>query len=236
MLVELILKKLNISDSDVLKKKHGKSPEFTYSEVFNRIINAKSVGKCSSLFPELGEQTFNRMMKKAFPGVKLTGGGQTWKFFLLKLVEHKSCGGCNKILPFSEFHKDISASTVGLSSHCKSCVSTQQQGQYSKYIEAHKRSYTKNEVALRERRAHNRALRRHRTVPWTERKEILEFYKNRPDGYHVDHIIPLNGGLVSGLHVLANLQYLTAEENLKKGNKYELQSRTGNQSCCQAGA
>ena len=51
-------------------------------------------------------------------------------------------------------------------------------------------------------------------------KEIRQFYENCPSGYHVDHIIPIKNPTVCGLHVPWNLQYLTAEENIKKGNSY----------------
>ena len=46
------------------------------------------------------------------------------------------------------------------------------------------------------------------------------FTKYCGQDYHVDHRIPLQGELVSGLHVPSNLQVITAEENQKKGNRY----------------
>jgi len=90
-----------------------------------------------------------------------------------------------------------------------------QSSRYRRWQQAHPEK-------VRLKSATERAIRLQRIPPWANLKVIEIFYLNCPRGHHVDHIVPLRGILVSGLHVENNLQYLTEIDNLSKGNKFEV--------------
>jgi hypothetical protein len=69
--------------------------------------------------------------------------------------------------------------------------------------------------------ANRRAFKTDATPEWADLKAIKEFYAACPEGYHVDHIIPLKNGVFPAFHSLENLQYLPAQENISKHNKVD---------------
>jgi len=97
------------------------------------------------------------------------------------------------------------------------------------HYEANKPSVTERQKAYYEENRHA-AIRRARErrqdmtvrIPaWANMSAIKEIYKSaRKSGLTVDHIIPLRGKLVSGLHVHNNLQLLPAGENSSKCNRF----------------
>ena len=86
----------------------------------------------------------------------------------------------------------------------------------------------KHLAAVRAESANRRARQLQATPAWADRAAIRAVYvmaldKERRTGIrqHVDHVIPLRGRIVSGLHVAENLQVLPARANVAKGNRFK---------------
>lgn len=88
------------------------------------------------------------------------------------------------------------------------------------------KEYYQNHVTEHSYRVrYNKLLRKRATPRWANYQKIAEFYEKAAQltnetgiQYEVDHIIPIKGKNVCGLHVENNLQILTRYENRKKLN------------------
>lgn len=99
-----------------------------------------------------------------------------------------------------------------------------------KKVEYNKQHYRDNKAYYYAHNAKRRAAKLEATPNWLTKEDwwyINEMYylaKKRSERsgfkWHVDHIIPLQGKTVCGLHIPWNLQLLPAEENLSKYNSF----------------
>lgn len=100
--------------------------------------------------------------------------------------------------------------------------------------EISKKTRAKHKARILATRAKQRAAKRSRTPIWVDKEHLwlikqayeLAILKTKQFGFswHVDHVIPLCGKLVSGLHVIENLQVIPGAENLLKNNKFEIEN------------
>lgn len=168
-------------------------------------------------------------------------------WFLYKFG-YKRCISCLDILRLSDFNTDKYTWST-LHSMCKDCHCEQSMDYAITFpekirnsqklyrdnnltkLKEYNKNYRLNHLAEDAARSMKRYTRKLKAAPhWLTKKqleEIKSFYvqaskKCQETGieYQVDHIVPLQGANVCGLHVPWNLQVITAEENLRKSNKW----------------
>ncbi len=95
-----------------------------------------------------------------------------------------------------------------------------------RYKERDKIYYLENKYKFLANNSRRRDVIKHATPGWANIDDIQNVYlEAQYFGYHVDHIIPLRGKNVSGLHVWDNLQILPPKDNLQKGNYHSVHEK-----------
>jgi hypothetical protein len=164
------------------------------------LVNMIMLGhRQSKIHPKL----FIELSRKYFPD-KIHG--EQIFTYLQRITETKWCYKCNQVLDVENFalNRSHPKRNRGRQSCCREC-----RGGI-------------NKIHDRVAAAKKHAAKLERTPPWVDHAEIRKIYETCPEGYHVDHIVPMQGKLVSGLHVPWNLQHLPASENMSKSNKFEV--------------
>lgn len=162
-------------------------------------------------------------------------------------INMKVCTTCN-IEKDLKFFSKSKKGLLGHKSECKECQSTYRKKHYKENkqkayeynknrrlefrddVNAYKRQHKKKRASYYAAlNAKRRAAQLQRTPAWLtkhdykvmEAKYAMSLWLSEVVGqqYHVDHIIPLQGKNVSGLHVPDNLRIIPAKENMKKGNR-----------------
>lgn len=166
------------------------------------------------------------------------------RFTLKKtVVTHIYCFKCSTKKELSQF-ANRSDSPSGIFYRCRPCVyaarnlevkRTSDRNYYTINCDKIKRTVKKyrlaNQHKIAELSARNRAIRKRATPDWLtqdQKEEMNNIYwqraaKSEETGveHHVDHIVPIKGNKICGLHVPWNLRVIPAEQNLRKRNKME---------------
>ncbi len=154
------------------------------------------------------------------------------------ILSENSCKKCGKSHVEFRSRYNHSNKKYYLQTTCKACerlaTKKHQRDNPDYWRTLNKKAYRNiSDISLERKRvaAHLRHKRLH-PVSWdreftdfvTEEAHSLRKIRNKlfTFKWHVDHIIPLHGEQVSGLHVWNNLSVIPAIQNLSKKNKYQI--------------
>ena len=206
-IVEALLYENNILHT---QKLHSRT-SITYYSLFKTLLETNNLAEAAPLLGIKPDTLKHLMSKNIRPIFKDKTSKILWRNYFLSKYNKKRCSLCEDIINIEDFGSNTS--------YCKECMLTYVSMYKKEHPEIDKQYYLQHKSEFIFRKAKRRAQKLHATVPWANLDKIASIYKLCPKDYHVDHIIPLQGETVCGLHVENNLQYLTAFDNKSKGNK-----------------
>jgi hypothetical protein len=215
ILIDRILSETGFTSTDRLKTRRI----ITYSNLFHSLISndlLHNVATDLELTDDIVEKICHRYLRPIFPEKT---SASNWGNFLLGLVSYKKCRTCSEYLHYNYYCHN--KSTWDNKSYiCQYCKAINRKKFTDDNPEYNKQTYIDHKDEYIARAIQYKTKRNIATPPWADLVKIKEIYRTCPDGYHVDHIVPLQGELVCGLHVESNLQHLPALENRQKSNKF----------------
>lgn len=154
---------------------------------------------------------------------------------------YKVCTRCKQNQPTTEYNKNVRLKS-GLTSHCKTCAREENQRQRlrrgteyerkwnsqnkERRAEYSKKYNTANPHVMQAIVAKRKAAKLQATPDWLTEEQLSQIKAlyaksaSMSTPHHVDHIVPLQGENVCGLHVPWNLRVIPADENIRKSNKF----------------
>ncbi len=163
-------------------------------------------------------------------------------------MSQKICTDCNELKDYENF-SPLKRGRGGVAAKCKPCTAKRTKAwveanpdknaaRIAEWRKNNKDKIREQVRAWRDSRpgaaashtAKRKSAKLQRTPPWLskeQRAEIEKYYAEAMrltqilgEQYEVDHIVPLRGKKVSGLHVPWNLQVIKGSENARKHNKF----------------
>lgn len=151
------------------------------------------------------------------------------------MQNHKLCTRCQASKPLLDFALRAK-SADGHTAACRACINLDKWTKYQ-VDPTERQAATSRATAVRQARfaddpAYKRAFnmwgstkkRDTKIPPWVAITDFVPVCKKAikaGTGYELDHVIPLNGDLVCGLHVPTNLRVVKKAVNQAKGNRFD---------------
>jgi hypothetical protein len=161
----------------------------------------------------------------------------------------KTCKTCQETKELSSFYKQAVRGLGGVRGTCKTCDNVKKQeyrtanremlllskkqdylANQERYLENKKQYRQNNKGKINALVAARKKVIKQRTPTWLTKFDKLKIKcmysvaamltRENKEPWHVDHIVPLQGKIVSGLHTPSNLRWMRGVDNISKKNKY----------------